>query len=99
MHQLFPILKAKREANRRRGNFVLPLFFQVQTAHIGNYTNLHHLAGDTFVIPRLKKKSKLNQCINRVTAKAEEAVSSFLVPTWSSYCFAQAKKLLLSLHC
>lgn len=49
MPQLFLILKAKRGASRRKG-LALPLFFQVQTPQIENYTNLHHLAGDTFVL-------------------------------------------------
>lgn len=50
MPQLCLILKVKREASRRKG-LALPLFLQVQTPQIGNYTNLHHLAGDTLVLP------------------------------------------------
>jgi len=42
--------KSQKRSQQKEG--VLSLFFQVQTAQIGNYTNLHHLDGDFFVVFR-----------------------------------------------
>lgn len=74
--QLFPILKAKGEANGRKGLCFIFIFSSSNGSDWKLCSSASH-AGDIFVISRYK--SKLNQFINHAT-KADDAASSFLAP-------------------